>query len=62
MDGHLNYMYAFVCGNCLAKKFCFLPLIGQLAMPQIFSAKYIFAVVPTKEYRKNLKKTFAFTH
>ena len=24
--------------------------------------KYMFAMVPTKEYRKNLKKTFIFTH
>ena len=24
--------------------------------------KYMFAMIPTKEYRKNLKKTFIFTH
>ena len=57
--GYLNYMYAFVCGNCLAKTYCFLPSIGQLAMPNFFSAKYMFAMVPTKEYRKNLKKTLS---
>ena len=63
MGGYLNYMYVFiVCGNCLAKAYCFLPSIGQLAMPEFFSAKYMFAMVPTKEYRKNLKKTFTFTH
>ena len=62
MGGYLNYMYVFVYGNCLAKKYCFLPSIGQLAMPKFFSAKYMFAMVPTKEYRKNLKKTFTFTH
>ena len=56
MGGYLNYMYVFVCGNCLAKTYCFLPSIGQLTMPNFFSAKYMFAMVPTKEYRKNLKK------
>ena len=56
MDGYLNYMYVFAYGNCLAKTFCFLPSIGQFAMPQIFSAKYMFAMVPTKEYRKKLKE------
>ena len=62
MGGYLNYMYVFVCDICLAKSYCFLSLIGQLAMPKFFSAKYMFAMVPTKEYRKNLKKTFTFTH
>ena len=28
-------------------KYCFLPSIGQLAMPIFFSAKYMFAMVPT---------------
>ena len=50
MGGYLNYMYVLVCGNCLAKTYCFLPSIGQLAMPNFFSAKYMFAMVPTKEY------------
>ena len=50
MGGYLNYMRAFVCGNCLAKTCCFLPSIGQLTMPNFFSAKYMFAMVPTKEY------------
>ena len=51
MGGYLNYMYAFVCGNCLAKTYCFLPSIGQLTMPNfIFIAKYIFEMAPTKEY------------
>ena len=50
MGGYLNYMYAFVCGNCLAKTYCFLPSIGQLTMPNFFFAKYMFAMVPTKEY------------
>ena len=36
MGGYLNYMYAFVCGNCLAKTYCFLPSIGQLTMPKFF--------------------------
>ena len=62
MGGYSNYMYVFVCGNCLAKIYCFLPSIGQLAMLKLFSAKYMFAMVPTKEYRKNLKKNFTFTH
>ena len=61
MGGYLNYMYVFVCGNSLAKTYCFLPSIGQLAMPHFFSAKYMFAMVPTKEYRKNLTETFTFT-
>ena len=50
MGRYLNYMYVFVCGNCLAKTYCFLPSIGQLTKPNFFSAKYMFAVVPTKEY------------
>ena len=50
MGGYLNYMYAFMCGNCLAKTYCYLPSISQLAMPDFFSAKYMFAMVPTKEY------------
>ena len=29
---------------------------------KIFSTKYMFEMVPTKEYRKNLRKTFTFTH
>ena len=49
MCGYLNYTYVFVCGNCLAKTYCFLPSTGQLAMPKFFSAKYMFAMVPTKE-------------
>ena len=36
MGGYLNYMRAFVCGNCLAKTYCFLPSIGQLTMPNLF--------------------------
>ena len=36
MGGYLNYMYVFVCGNCLAKTYCFLPSIGQLTMPSFF--------------------------
>ena len=36
--------------------------MGQLAMPKFFSAKYMFAMVPTKEYKKNLKKIYIFTH
>ena len=62
MGGYLNYMDVFVCGNCLEKTYCFLPSIGQLAMPKFFSAKYMFAIVRTKEYKKNLKKTFIFTY
>ena len=49
MGGYLNYMYAFVCGNCLAKTYCFLPSIGQLTMPNFFLPN-MFAMVPTKEY------------
>ena len=45
MGEYLNYMYVFVCGNCLANTYCFLPsigqLIGQLTMPNFFSAKYV---------------------
>ena len=62
MGGYLNYMYIFVWGNCLAKTYCFFPSIGQLAMPSFFPSKYMFAMVPTKEYRKNLKKKRIFTH
>ena len=57
MGAYSNYMYVFVIDNCLAKTYCFLSSIGQLAMLKLFSAKYMFAIVPTKEYRKNLKKT-----
>ena len=60
MGGYLNYMYVFVCGNCLAKTYCLLLSIGQLAM-QLFSVKYMLAMVPLKEYRKNVKKTYTFT-
>ena len=62
MGGYLNYMYVFVCGNCLAAIYCCLSSIGQLAMPNFFSAKYMFAMIATKEYRKDLKKTYTFTH
>ena len=31
-------------------------------MPNFFSVKHMFAMVPTKEQRKNLKKTYTFTH
>ena len=51
MGGYLNYIYVFVYGNCLAKTYCFLPSIGQLSMPNLsFFAKYVFAMVPRKEY------------
>ena len=59
MGGYLNYKYVFVCGDCLAKTYCFLSSIGQLPMPKFFSAKYMLAMVSTKEYRKNLKKTLS---
>ena len=62
MGGYLHYIYVFVGGQYMAKTYCFLPSIGQLAMPNFFSAKYMFAMVPTKEYGKNLKKTFTFTN
>ena len=62
MGGYLNYMYVFVCGNCLAKAYCFLLSMGQLAMPKFFSAKCMFAMLPAKEYRKNFKKTYTFTY
>ena len=58
MGAYLNYTYVFMCGNCLTKTYCFLSLTGQLAMPKFFSAKYMFAMVPTKEYRKKLKENF----
>ena len=48
MGGYLHYIYVFVCGHCLAKTYCFLPSIGQLAMPNFF-VKYMFAMLPTKE-------------
>ena len=50
MGLYLSYIYLFVCANCLAKTYCFLASIGQLTKPSFFSAKYMFAVVPTKEY------------
>ena len=48
MGGYLHYIYVFVGGQCMAKTYCFLPSIGQLAMPNFF-VKYIFAMVATKE-------------
>ena len=53
MGGYLNYMYVFVCGNCQAKAYCFLPS-RSVSNAHHFSAKYMFAMVPTKEYRKSL--------
>ena len=41
MGGYLNYMYVFVCGNCLAKAYCFLPSIDQLTMPNFFCQIYV---------------------
>ena len=57
MSGFLNYIYVFVCGNSLAKTYCFLPSIFQLAMPTFFSAKYMFAMVPTERIQH---KEFSF--
>ena len=54
MGGYLNYMYVFVCGNCLAKTL-FFTFNRSVSNAQIFFAKYIFAMVPIKEYKKNLK-------
>ena len=48
MGGYLHYIYVFVGGQYMAKTYCFLPSIGQLAMPNFF-VKYIFAMVATKE-------------
>ena len=41
MSGYLNYMYVFVCSNCLAKTYCFLLLRGQLTMPNFFCQIYV---------------------
>ena len=49
MGWYLNYMYVFVCGNCLVKTYYFLTSKGQLAIPKYFSAKYMFPMVPLKE-------------
>ena len=53
MGGYLHYIYVFLCGYCLAKTYRFLPSIGQLAIPifvfVFFSAKDMFAMLPTKE-------------
>ena len=46
-------MYVFVCGNCLAKTYCFLPSIGQLAMPNFFCQIYVCNVT-----NKRIKKKF----
>ena len=65
MDGH-GWVFTLYLRFCVwplsGKNILFLPSIGQLAMPSFFSTKYMLAMVPTKEYRKNLKKTFTFTH
>ena len=46
----------------LTVRYCFLPSMGQLAMPKFFSAKYMFAMVPTKEYKKKIKeKLYIYT-
>ena len=49
MGRYLHYFYVFVCGHCLAKTYYFLPSVGQLAMPNFFWVKYMFAMAPTKE-------------
>ena len=61
-NGETIHELLLVCSNCLAKTFCFLPAIGHLVMPKFFSAKYMFAMATTKGHRKNLKKTYTFTH
>ena len=61
MDGYLNIMYVFVCGNCLAKTYCFLPSIGQLAMPKFFRPNICLQWYQQKNIEKNLKKTYIFT-
>ena len=55
MGGYLNYMYVFVCGNCLAKTYCFLPSIGQLAMPNFFCQIYVCNVT-NKRIKKKLEE------
>ena len=50
-NGETIHELLFVCSNCLAKTFCFLPAIGHLVMPKFFSAKYMFAMVTTKGHR-----------
>ena len=55
MGGYLNHMYVFVCGNCLAKTYCFLPSIGQLAMPNFFCQIYVCNVT-NKRIKKKLEE------
>ena len=54
--GYLNYMYVFVCGNCLAKTYCFLPSIGQLAMPNFFLSNICLQCYQQKNKEKTWRK------
>ena len=55
MGGYLHYIYVFVCGHCLAKTYCFLPSIGQLAMPNFFCQIYVCNVT-NKRIKKKLEE------
>ena len=58
MGGYLNYMYVFVCVNCLTKTYSFLPSIGQLTMPNFFCQIYV-----CNDTNKRIQHTeFSFLH
>ena len=54
MGGYLNYMYVLVCGNCLAKTYCFFIFNRSVSNAQIlFSEIYVC----NGTNKKNIEKT-----
>ena len=41
-----------MCGHCLPKTYCFLPSIGQLAMPNFFCEVYAYNVTNKRTKEK----------
>ena len=61
MGGYLHYIYVFVCDHYLAKIICFLPSIGQLAMPNFFCQTYVRNVTNKRIKKKLEENLYVFT-
>ena len=60
--GWVFKLYVRFCVVIVWQKHIVFTFNRSVSNAQFFSTKYMLAMVPTKEYRKNLKKTFTFTH
>ena len=58
MGGYLHYIYIFLNGHYLAKTYCFLHSIGQLAMPNFFLSNICLQCYQQKNKEKTWGKLY----